>query len=40
MHIASTDYPPIKGEWINLINESVHTMDGIDVRDIDTVVEL
>ena len=40
MHMASTNYLPIKGEWINLINVSVHTMDYINIADIDAVVEV
>jgi hypothetical protein len=27
----------MKGKWIDLINESVHTMDDIDIGDIDAV---
>jgi hypothetical protein len=38
--MASTDNQPMKGKWIDLTNESVHTMDGIDIRDIDAVVEV
>jgi hypothetical protein len=30
----------MKGKWIDLINESVHTMDDIDIGDIDAVVEV
>ena len=39
MHMASTDYLPIKGEWINLINESVHTVDDINIADIDARIK-
>lgn len=28
---------PTKGHWIELINESVHTTDDIDIGDIDAV---
>lgn len=38
--MASTDNQPMKGKWIDLINKSVHTKDGIDIRDIDAVVEV
>jgi hypothetical protein len=38
--MASTDNQPMKGKWIDLINESVHTMADIDIRDIDAVAEV
>jgi hypothetical protein len=28
---------PSKGHWVDLINESVHTVDDIDIGDIDAV---
>lgn len=33
----TTENPPMKGKWIDLINESVHTVDDIDIGDIDAV---
>ena len=33
----TTENPPLKGKWIDLINESVHTVDDIDIGDIDAV---
>ena len=38
--MLSTDKQPMKGKWTDLINESVHTMAGIDIRDIDAVAEV
>ena len=35
--MVSTDNQPMKGKWIDLINESVQTMVGMDFRDIDAV---
>ena len=38
--MALTDNQPMKGKWIDLINESVHTMVGIDISDFDAVAEV
>jgi hypothetical protein len=35
--MASSENPPMKGKWIDLKNESVHTVGDIDIRDIDAV---
>jgi hypothetical protein len=36
-NMASSENPPMKGKWIDLINESVHTADDVDIGDIDAV---
>ena len=38
--MALTDNQPMKRKWIDLINESVHTMVGIDISDTDAVAEV
>jgi hypothetical protein len=35
--MASSENPPMKGKWIDLINESVHTVDDVDIGDINAV---
>jgi hypothetical protein len=35
--MASSENSPMKGKWIDLINESVHTGDDVDIGDIDAV---
>jgi hypothetical protein len=35
--MAPSENPPMKGKWIDLINESVHTADDVDIGDIDAV---
>jgi hypothetical protein len=30
----TTENPPMKGKWIDLIDESVHTVDDVDIGDI------
>jgi hypothetical protein len=36
----TTENPPMKGKWIDLINKSVHTIDDIDIGDIDVLMQL
>jgi hypothetical protein len=35
--MTSSENPPMKGKWMDLINESVHTVDDVDIGDIDAV---
>lgn len=35
--MTSPENPPMKGKWIDLINESVHTVNDVDIGDIDAV---
>jgi hypothetical protein len=35
--MESSENPPMKGKWIDLINESVHTVEDVDIGDIDAV---
>jgi hypothetical protein len=35
--MISSENPSMKGKWMDLINESVHTVDDVDIGDIDAV---